>query len=145
MVQLERRDKFVLAAMAASERNVSFGPAQLQKMFFLLDREVPGMMGGALFNFTPYDYGPFDKAVYRALETLADQKLVSIDLVGHRKSFSTTDAGYSLGRRHYSQQSVDFMNYARTVNEWVRATTFGQMVSSIYAKYPDTKVNSIFS
>jgi hypothetical protein len=46
---------------------------QVQKLFFLLDENIAADLGGRQFSFEPYDYGPFDRAVYSELELLARQ------------------------------------------------------------------------
>lgn len=65
------RQDLVLAALAAAGENAAFAPVQVQKFFFLIDREGAHLFGGPHFHFTPYDYGPFDSAVYEALDLLA--------------------------------------------------------------------------
>ena len=67
----------ILAAMA-TEPDISFAPVQVQKLFFLIDQDVAGPVGGPFFNFEPYDYGPYDKDVYRQLEMLEVEGLVYI-------------------------------------------------------------------
>ena len=100
---LTRRQKMMLAALAA-ESNASFAPVQVQKMFFLLDENIAGDMGGKLFSFEPYDYGPFDKAVYRELDSLSERGYVSVSRWGPSagdRRYLLTAAGEAEGRSHF--------------------------------------------
>src|SRR6266853_2035360 len=66
----------VLAALAGAGENATFTPVQVQKLLFLIDREIPRLVGGPHFRFQPYDFGPFDSTVYEVLEALGRQGLV---------------------------------------------------------------------
>ena len=85
MTDITPRQKVVLAALAA-ERSSAFAPVQVQKLFFLLDQNIAADFGGRQFNFEPYDYGPFDRAVYSELEALAQKELVAIEAAPGAKS-----------------------------------------------------------
>ena len=69
------RATFVLAGMAPAG-NAPFSPVQVQKLFFLLDRNIANYTAGPHFGFEPYDYGPFDKQVYCDLEAMAADGLI---------------------------------------------------------------------
>jgi uncharacterized protein len=47
---MDRQD-LVLAALAAAGGNATFAPVQIQKFFFLIDREGAHLFGGPHFNF----------------------------------------------------------------------------------------------
>ena len=68
----------VLLAMAAGGQATLFEPVRIQKLLFMMDREIPHLLGGPHFRFAPYRYGPFDQAVYQELESLRDAGLVDI-------------------------------------------------------------------
>jgi hypothetical protein len=50
------RKELVLAGLAAGGRYATFSPAQVQKLFFLIDREAAHWVDGPHFGFMPYDY-----------------------------------------------------------------------------------------
>ena len=56
------RKEVVLAALAPA-KHAPHSPVQVQKLIFLIDRNIPREVGGPHFDFQPYNYGPFDKAV----------------------------------------------------------------------------------
>ena len=139
------RDDYVLVSMAMAGRD-PLSPVQVQKYFFLLDRNVPKDVAGGHFNFRPHDYGPFDKEVYRTLSALQARGLVEIDPPnGHgvrRYRLSETGAREAVELLERVPESIK--RYAREVADWIRPLSFTQVVSAIYAQYPEMKVNSVF-
>ena len=122
-----------------------FTPVQVQKIFFLLDREAAHLFGGPKPNFQPYDYGPFDNAVYEQIEQLHVSGLAQIDMLGRHKSFALTTAGQREGLIALARLPVQSQEYIKAVVAWVRSLRFEQLVAAIYRKYPDMKANSIFN
>lgn len=51
------------------------GRTRIQKLAFLADQQLEDE-GIDLYDFIPYDYGPFDQAVYEALDFLEEEKLI---------------------------------------------------------------------
>ncbi len=138
------RDDLVLAALSAAGPGVRFGPAQVQKLFFLLDREIPDEIGGPRFRFAPYDFGPFDAAVYHEIETLAGAGFALVEQGGRFRDYSVTDAGFRRGQQALSAMTPRARDFVARAAQWVKAMSFEQLVSAIYQRYPDMKVRSIF-
>lgn len=139
-----RRDEIVLAALAAGGEGATYTPVQVQKLFFLIDREAGELVGGPHFRFEPYDYGPFDRAVYSAIEGLAPSGLTSVDTSGRYRNYRLSPAGYNQGSLYLESLPANVRAYLIEIAGWVRRLTFQQLVSSVYDAYPDMKVNSIF-
>jgi hypothetical protein len=144
-MDLTPRQKIVLAALAA-EPDASFAPVQVQKLFFILDRNIAGDLGGQQFAFEPYDYGPFDRAVYSELEQLAQLGLVAIQSSSgaERRKYSLTPAGHARGKANLDNLGPRARNYMSRVSAWVRSLSFAELVGAIYNQYPAMKANSIF-
>jgi uncharacterized protein len=138
------RGELILAALCSGGQNAIFTPVQVQKLFFLVDRELGSRVGGPHFAFQPYDYGPFDGAVYRELESLASGGLVQIDTSGSIKRYALTPLGFQRGEQIASAVAPGVRDYLQRVATWVRSLGFAALVSAIYQKYPDMRVNSIF-
>ena len=146
--ELSHRQKMVLAGLSAVP-DASFEPVQVQKLFFLMDENIADEMYGKQFAFEPYDYGPFDKAVYAELEALQEEGLVHI--TAHVSSTNMTGRSYSLtyaGQRH-GEKVIDQMppfvqKYLKQLSEWVRNLSFAELVGAIYRAYPNMRENSIF-
>jgi len=137
------RRQIVLAALAPGH-GVVHSPVQIQKLLFLVDREVAGRVGGPFFDFRPYNYGPFDKAVYSVLEELAADGLAEAVPLRSWSGFRLTDAGQRAGEAAISALPAPVSDYIKRASEFVRTHSFATLVSAIYRTYPDMKVNSIF-
>ena len=140
------RDQLILATLSAAGEG-DFSPVQVQKLFFLIDKTVPAETGGPHFKFKPYDYGPFDHAVYAALEDLEQQGLVAIrdrDSRSQRR-YSLTGEGVERGRTAMATLPTHVANHLANVVEFVRKASFNNLVSAIYKAYPEMKVNSVFN
>jgi hypothetical protein len=138
------RHELVLAALAAAQENATFSPVQVQKLFFLIDREAAALVGGPHFDFRPYDYGPFDSAVYGVLTSLEHEGFVQSLPSGRYRLYSLTPEGCQQGSRLLSTLGNNARAYLEQVTTWVRRLSFAQLVAAIYNKYPDMKVNSVF-
>ncbi len=145
-MSMDRRE-LVLAAMSPAHTG-PFSPVQVQKLFFLLDRNIAEQINGPHFDFEPYDYGPFDKAVYDELGEMSDDGFVEIiepGSFGSTRTYRLTSEGYETGKKSLDKLPETVQQYILEVVEFVRSLSFAQLVSAIYQAYPDTKVNSVFS
>jgi DNA-binding PadR family transcriptional regulator len=135
---------FALAALAGTDRR-PMTPVQVQKFFFLLDRNIGQHMGGSGFAFRPYHYGPFDSTVYVTLEALANDGLAEIDEnAAPRRTFRLTDRGQTEGERLLEGIPAPIKEYIEKIGDFVRAQSFAGLVSAVYKAYPEMRVNSVF-
>ena len=132
----------VLAALAPSEGS-QYSPVQVQKLLFLIDREAANLIGGPHFNFVPYNYGPFDSAVYRVLEDLDDEDLVTIRSDSWGRMYALTPPGQKEGERLLDTLPERAHGYIRQASIFVRSLSFSQLVSAIYKAYPEMRKNSV--
>ncbi len=138
------RREFVLATLASAGEYATFLPVQIQKIFFLIDREAAYLVDGPHFNFRPYDYGPFDSSVYDVLNALNVNGFVNIDSSGRYRRYCLTVGGFSVGEATLSQLPLATQRFLKDTVRWVRSLRFDQLVAAIYREFPDMKVNSIF-
>jgi hypothetical protein len=138
------RSEILLAGLAAGGENATYTPVQVQKLFFLLDREAAASLGGPHFHFVPYDYGPFDQAVYAGLDDLARRDMASVQSTGRYRVYGLSQAGRAEGQKILSTLHPNTRDYVANVASWVRQLSFQQLVAAIYNKYPDMKANSVF-
>lgn len=136
--------ELILAALAAGGKNASYSPVQVQKLLFLVDREGAELVGGKHFNFIPYDYGPFDRAVYDELDILAEMGLVDVHTPGRYRKYSLTVDGYRRGGEKLDSLPAHGRSFLGRVAEWIRPLNFEQIVATIYKLYPEMKVRSVF-
>ena len=138
------RSDFVLATVALQGAGICLSPVQVQKLFFILDREIPDSIGGPLFNFEPYDYGPFDSAVYSEIERLDMAGLAKVEQAYPYRVYALTDAGLDKGLKVADNFSEETRNYIKAAGSFVRRLTFQQLVSAVYKKYPEMRAKSVF-
>lgn len=138
------KTEIILAAFAAGGENATFSPVQAQKLLFLVDREVAHAVGGPHFNFVAYDYGPFDRRVYDAIDLLEISGLASIQSTGKYRIYSLTSEGYRDGLQLLDKLAPEARDYLRQIATWIRRLSFQQLVSAIYSRYPEMKANSVF-
>ena len=137
----------VLLAMLAAADGGAFQPVHVQKAMFLLSDRVPALfMRNSRYHFTPYDYGPFDSAVYEDLDALQRQRLVAIERdPGYRyRVYVPTNAGLARGRELLGRIREDRRALLHKIVKFVRSLDFRSLVSAIYEAYPDMKQNSAF-
>lgn len=138
------KEELLLAGLAAAGENAVYTPVQVQKLFFLIDREAAHLVDGPHFDFAPYDYGPFDRSVYDGLDILAQTGRVQINSAGRYRLYVLSQLGFENGTAALQQLPVTTRNYLSSVSRWVRELSFQQLVASIYNRYPEMKVNSVF-
>lgn len=138
--------EIILASMAASD-GATHTPVQIQKLLFLIDRKLSEELGGTFFNFIAYDYGPFDKEIYRLLEELANDDLVEIleEQYIRWKRYRLTFEGQRQGEKILTGLDKDVTSYIKKLSKFVRELSFPQLVSSIYNEYPEMRENSVFA
>lgn len=134
----------LLTALAAGDKS-EYTPVQIQKLMFLLDKNISNRIGGPFYNFRPYDYGPFDASIYEDLRELERQGFISTSPSNRGwKIHQLTDLGLVKANEFTAQIDQSIFNYFKDVSKFVRSLSFADLVSSIYKAYPEMKVNSIF-
>jgi len=130
-------------AMSANGRGASFDPVRIQKLLFLIDREAAAYVDGPHFEFQPYLYGPFDKAVYEELDALRDDGKVLVRGADSPRSYTLTASGHEDGAAGLAEIPTEARQYMEQAARWVLSVRFEQLLSGIYRKYPDMAVNGI--
>lgn len=142
---MNNRQKWALAAISyAGEKGLT--PAQLQKSLFLFEKAFDKKIGD-FYNFTPYNYGPFDKSVYTDAEIFVGKNLVrkSDGNANHTWSiYAITQSGEQLSETIVKELEPKMSNHLKKIVEWAQGLTFQQLISTVYQHYPEYKVNSVF-
>jgi hypothetical protein len=114
---------------------------------FLIATNAPSLVTeGPSFNFVPYDYGPFDRAVYAEASSLKQEGLADIQPSGWGQwnMYSSSKEGTEKGNELLARMSAARRKYVTETSHWVRAQSFTSLVKSIYKAYPNMRANSIF-
>lgn len=147
---IDRRE-FVLAGMQPANQG-AFTPAQIQKLFFLIQDCAAGSYaldlanGHTHFTFEPYHYGPFDKGVYAQIECLSREGLAAIGMQEpFIRTYRLTPEGQELANFIYGRVDQQTQRILSNVVTWVLEQNFNQLVKAVYAAYPDMAANSILA
>ena len=133
----------VLVAMAAGGRGTLFEPVRIQKLLFVIDREIPHLVGGPHFDFQPYRYGPFDRAVYDELDALSRSGEVDITDGSGRRTYALTGQGLARGAATLERLPKEVHRYLSDLARWVLSLSFGRLLASIYHRYPEMATRSV--
>lgn len=141
---MERRDWTLLAISFNEGQPMS--PVQLQKTLFLLGRECPKEVGSDFYSFTPYNYGPFDAAIYRDASSLAEQGLIHVERATWRSwsEYAITPDGMVRATLVAAEAPPRATEFLKAAVDWARPLSFQALVSSIYRRYPEQRANSVF-
>lgn len=123
-------------------------PVQIQKILFLIGKNLNNqqLKTRSYYRFEPYDYGPFCSSIYSDAELLEHESLVTI----HRppesryKLYQITELGAEKVKKLEKGIDDEVIKYVRTVVEFTQSVSFNQLISTIYKRYPEMKVNSVF-
>lgn len=138
-----RKDELILAAMSPGGGH-RYTPVQVQKLLFLIDRQIPEQIGGPYFHFEAYHYGPFDRNVYRELDQLAGRGLVAIDCMCSPRTFALTAEGGHWGEVYLRSLPGSAQDFIIKTSNFVRTQSFSSLVSAIYKAFPEMRENSVF-
>jgi len=134
----------VLAALVPAG-GAPHSPVQVQKLLFLIDRNLSPLLGGPSFDFQPYHYGPFDRSVYTTLEDLTKQGLVEITQGdGSWRDYRLTAVGQSRAARVLEGLEERAQRYVHRASAFVRSLSFPELVSAIYKAFPEMRARSVF-
>ena len=140
------KQQTILAAMAAGGNQAKYDPIKIQKLLFLIDKEVGHLIGGEKFEFKPCGYGPFDNNVYDVLRELAVDGYVEEIYVGNFRQFMLSQSGFKMGRNCLKDCPNNVAKvFFKKAAEWVLNLNFQQIVSAIYQSYPEIKKIVSFS
>ena len=141
---LERQDWLLLALSKSPAGTMS--PVQIQKALFLFAQEVGGSLGTQFYSFEPYDYGPFDAAIYVDLRRMTSLGQVRGEWSPGRswKSYTITGPGREAAREIERDADARLAAFLERIVTWVGGRSFSDLLRSVYAAYPEFAVNSVF-
>ena len=141
---LTRQDWLLLALSKSPGGTMS--PVQIQKALFLFGQEVGGLIGTEFYSFEPYDYGPFDAAIYADLRRLTNEGRVRGEWSPGRswKNYMLTGAGRKAVLTFETEADARLADFLRRIVEWVTGRSFSDLLRGVYAAHPEFAVNSVF-
>src|SRR5690242_5263796 len=107
----------IMLAALASGAHEEFSPVQLQKMMFLIDRNIGPALGGPFFDFKPYDYGPFDVGVYNQFAIISACELGDSYGDGKNRRYRLNDEGRARAQEVLAKMAPEARSYIKQVAE----------------------------
>ncbi len=141
--QVPTRADIVAAAFAAADEGASFDPLRIQKLLFLIDREGSDPIGGPFFDFRPYRYGPFDRAIYGVVDQMLAAGSLWADTSGPYPRYRLSARGRREGEEILASLPKSIADYFGRVARWVRLMPYRQMLAAIYREYPEMASGSV--
>jgi uncharacterized protein len=136
---------WLLVALAASGQGM-LSPVQIQKTMFIFKQGAKAVLStDNFYDFIPYNYGPFDAAIYRDLDVLEMGGLTQVfnRYHGGQRRYGITPAGrqkadlVGTGNDHLT-------DYLAQVTQWVEGKSFADLIRAVYQQWPEFRANSVF-
>jgi hypothetical protein len=141
------------------------GITRLEKLLYLVERETdaPSKVAGEKLGFVAYDYGPFSKDVYEAVEILEQAHLVEEDRLFDGKTIDSMEdvdiTGAVEGDEYVERRFVLTLNGQRVagllsrhhpdvvanltaIKDRYAERPLSSLIRYVYKTYPDSAVNS---
>lgn len=141
-MQERTRESIVLAIAAGAEGPFDLDPIRLMKGCFLVSQRGRAEWKAA-FNFKPFAYGPFDRAVYRVRDALLARGLLQEDEHGRYPAYSLSDEGRATVERIREEFGDADAHWLARIGAYVTSKSFWQLLDEVYTAYPDFAVRSV--
>jgi DNA-binding PadR family transcriptional regulator len=137
-VEMLEREDWVLLFIGLPGGKFYTDQVRVMKAMFLFSKEGPASVRN-LYDFSPYDYGPFDAMVYRDLDTLEARGLVRASLIlgTNRRVFELSTQGQQRVEQLLKGAPKDAVEALRQIKALVTSLGFIQLLKHVYDKYPD--------
>jgi uncharacterized protein len=119
-------------------------PIRVQKGLFLLSQRGPA---AALYEFRPYNWGPFSSDVYSDLDDLTARGYLAGTRVPGRSwsTYTVTTLGHQRAGQVAARVGAPSVGWLRSAREFLTTRSFPQLLRDIYAAYPEFARNSHFA
>ena len=144
-----------LALMYANDGEPIEGRTRLQKMVFLMQKELEqrGQSGAVEteYDFIPYDYGPFSKELYDDLDAMIDQEFVDDTEEPLRSGkvkyiYEIEGDGEDLvdSEAETWEDADAIMQLAQEIKEDYNDMLLSELIEYVYSEYPDYAERSVY-
>lgn len=147
---LEREERWLLPLLLVSES--AAGPdepfpidrVRLQKAVFLLTHGSTNWAN--LYNFKPYNWGPYSSDLTHDAESLAEQGYVRLSTLKTNRygNYLATPIGNAYAHGPWISLENAERVFIRAVRSFVTGRSFNQLLRDVYAAFPDFATESLF-
>lgn len=116
-----------------------YGKTFIQKLFYVFKRQIEGL---DLFDYYPYNYGPFSKELNQAVNDLIEEGMIEEKRSGDYFIYGITEKGLKTSPTQKNLNDKE-QKAIKQVCEHVKDFKPRDMLDYVYRKYPDTTINSL--
>lgn len=138
------RQDVVLLIADGADGSFPLDPIRLMKACFLVSQRGTDAER-SLFDFQPYDYGPFDSDVYRSRDALIARGLLTVDREHRHGAYNLTEAGAERVGNLRAAIGDAAADWFRDLGRYVTSRSFTDLLDEVYAAYPDFATRSRYS
>lgn len=119
---------------------------RMQKAVFLLVQRG-SQEWHRLYDYAPYNWGPYSRALTVDVDDLAARHLMAIEGVqGYQYGrYVTTPAGDQAASASWVRLSTAEQHFLRQVRSYVTSRSFNDLLREVYAAYPEFATESRFT
>ncbi len=138
--------KEILLIVVSKAGTTPLTPVQLQKAVFLIAKARLPELPTPFYDFEPYNYGPFCKAIYTDADDMQVKGLVYRipSGKGHWVDTVITSTGQICAQKLKNNLLQPNLTFIGNVVNWVQSQPFTTLVSKIYELFPEYRQNSVF-
>ncbi len=126
----------LVAIHAAGSRGI--GAVKLQKVLFVIGRELPAHLTRRFYTFLAQTYGPHSPALTQHLDELHQSGLIEVFIPeGSDTCYVVTERGRERARRLANR--LDWQSRAKVteITRWVQNSSLCSLIKEICNRYPD--------
>lgn len=143
-----------LALMYANDAETIEGRTRLQKMVFLLEQELKDLsqdpIDGVDYNFIPYDYGPFSKALYDDMDSMSEEGWVEdseekMEDGQVKYDYEITEEGEEFVEDQLlTAEGQLIVDIAKELKREYNDVLLSDLIEEVYSEYPEYAENSVW-
>lgn len=144
-----------LALMYANDGEPIEGRTRLQKMVFLLQKELEqreqSRVTEPAYDFIPYDYGPFSRGLYDDLDAMIDQQFVDdteeplqSGKVKYIYEIENDGQGLIESEAESWEDVKEILQIAREIKREYNDMLLSELIELVYSEYPDYAERSVY-
>lgn len=136
------QEDLMLLLAAGADGPYDFDPIRVMKGSFIIAQQGRQEWRG-LYDFRPYDYGPFDPSVYRTKDTLIARGLLVVSKESRYPSYRLTDAGHTHLVDVEHRVGAAAASWVKRIGHYVTSKSFSQLLDEVYRRFPEYAVRSV--
>jgi len=138
--------EWLLLFIGLPSGNYDTDQLRVMKGMFLFTKEGPADVHN-IYDFAPYDYGPFATAVYGDLDSLEGQGFIrTLYVMGtNQRVFELTSTGEQQFRDLIGRAPKDALEILGAIKELATSLSFADLLRHVYDKYPDYASRSLMN